>query len=829
MFASALQAEDHGPAAAAAAPPAARPSLFLDVPEPEAPTPKPKLGSIALGGLLAASTPTEAAFSGSLASGSGSFLAPPSSFAPSPQPVQHSPGMPQYGGQPATPPRAMTAAELEAQFMGGDAAGGGMPPMHMHMPPPPQPYPGMQMYPGMMQGPPPPMYFSPHGAPPPGYGLPYGMPPPPGFPGGPMPQQPQPGVFTPEMIMQQQAQQQAAQRAQAHAQAQAQAQAPPPMQPPPAFAAPPPPLGGGMPRPAPGPRPAARPSAAGPRPSPGAGGPPRPQPTGPAPHPHANLAQRLRALNLAERPPAERHPPAQRRRHASRYMPAEEVESILYMQWRGLHQGPAYTEDYYYQAFVFKHYGRRNRRHFCPESGEGGRRDTALRLPLCCFRASVCRRRRDGASKLYSLFWFLRRLSDCAFLFAAVRELAPTERMAADEVAFVRLEGLGKMPFSNIRRPRPLMDVSPEDLKAVAAGAAAGAGAEGAPEGGAAPAAPARRLEQEPMLAARIMIEDCMALILDVQDIDRIFVAAAGAPVENEAALRQRRALLVDGLAASLRLPETPSPGAPAPAGGLSDGVFLRLLALPKGKNLAACALRLLYPPQEEAGAAGAGTTAAAAAAKPNLRVLWAVLRNLRSLFGDAPAPPPPGSRAAAAAADQVATAAKVAAAAAEALKRLHSPGAVCDALRAITAGDLDGAAQLEANPEAVLMPLFAPGEGAADRRYPWLADALAGLLQRAAELELSTAVPAGKGAEGEGGAGAGAAWGPLFAGLYGVAHRHAAALLEALEAAREDGDEEGAGEVKRLMPVPLIRSLLPLCSQPQEEELRAVLNAVGA
>ncbi len=39
---------------------------------------------------------------------------------------------------------------------------------------------------------------------------------------------------------------------------------------------------------------------------------------------------------------------------------------------------------------------------------------------------------------------------------------------------------------------------------------------------------PARPLEQEPLLAARIMVEDCMALLLDVEDIDRIFIATDG-------------------------------------------------------------------------------------------------------------------------------------------------------------------------------------------------------------------------------------------------------------------------------------------------------------
>lgn len=40
-------------------------------------------------------------------------------------------------------------------------------------------------------------------------------------------------------------------------------------------------------------------------------------------------------------------------------------------------------------------------------------------------------------------------------------------------------------------------------------------------------------LEQEPLLAARIMIEDCLALLLDVQDIDRLFAASQSAHLDN--------------------------------------------------------------------------------------------------------------------------------------------------------------------------------------------------------------------------------------------------------------------------------------------------------
>ena len=65
-----------------------------------------------------------------------------------------------------------------------------------------------------------------------------------------------------------------------------------------------------------------------------------------------------------------------------------------------------------------------------------------------------------------------------------------------------------------------------------------------------------RPLEQEPQLAARIMIEDCMCLLLDVDDIDRLHGTYQGMR-DNEGPLRQRRALLMEGFAASLRLSDS--------------------------------------------------------------------------------------------------------------------------------------------------------------------------------------------------------------------------------------------------------------------------------
>lgn len=349
------------------------------------------------------------------------------------------------------------------------------------------------------------------------------------------------------------------------------------------------------------------------------------------------------------------------------------------------------------------------------------------------------------------------------------------------------------------------MDVAPEDPRHGGQEPANGEGAGEGPAGEGGEAAPARPLEQEPMLAARIMVEDCMCLILDVLDIDQIFVAAGGeppslccplpaclelakyaraactafpaarrplhpfppplpdctpvgpfkgcqqtavhlfllappprslgicalplsplppapvgcaGPVENEGALRLRRALLMDGLAASLRLPETPVVAPPTPggaaagaAGEFGDGVFLRLMALTKGRKLLARALRVVYPapeaePPRRSALVAAGEELPAAPLRPNLRVVWAALRSLRRLFCGQPC----GT-------EEVAAAAAVAAALAELLRRLHSPQAVADCLAAVLAGDLDGAALMDTQPDAVLLPLYAPGALACLRR----------------------------------------------------------------------------------------------------------------
>lgn len=124
-----------------------------------------------------------------------------------------------------------------------------------------------------------------------------------------------------------------------------------------------------------------------------------------------------------------------------------------------------------------------------------------------------------------------------------------------------------------------------------------------------------------------------MSLLLDVDDIERLFRqgVAKASIISNAESLLQRRSALMEGLASSLRLPSTPvlnlsdadnGPNSSAPVG---DGVFLRLMTLPKGRGLLARMLRRLFSPFESSGAPSSSS---------QLRILCAVMRNLRSLFG---------------------------------------------------------------------------------------------------------------------------------------------------------------------------------------------------
>ncbi|KAH7287356.1 hypothetical protein KP509_32G051000 [Ceratopteris richardii] len=245
----------------------------------------------------------------------------------------------------------------------------------------------------------------------------------------------------------------------------------------------------------------------------------------------------------------------------SKYMSAEEIESIVKIQLAATHSSDAYVDDYYHQAVQAKLAGGR-RRHFAPSH---------------------------------------------------LRDLPSHRRAPATQPAFVPVDGLGKVPFSSIRRPRPLLEV--EDCSGQNEGT-----------GGTLSLKMERPLEQEPMLAARIAIEDGLCLLLDVDDIDR-FLAVTRVP-DGGSQLRRQRQLMLEGLAASLQLIDPPGLRGGSNIGKnqhlmgsvtKDDFVFLRLVSLSKGRKLVYRYLQLLPPGSELIKI-----------------VCMAVFRHLRFLFGAA-------------------------------------------------------------------------------------------------------------------------------------------------------------------------------------------------
>lgn len=239
----------------------------------------------------------------------------------------------------------------------------------------------------------------------------------------------------------------------------------------------------------------------------------------------------------------------------SKHMTAEEIESILRMQHAATHSNDPYVDDYYHQACLAKKStGSRVKHHFCPTH---------------------------------------------------LRDLPPRARSNAEPHAYLQVDALGRVPFSSIRRPRPLLEVDPPSSAAT--------------DGSIDQKASEKPLEQEPMLAARITIEDGLCLLLDVDDIDRFLQFSQ--PQDGGTQLRRRRLVLLEGLAASLQLVD------PLGKGGQTVGldpkddlVFLRLVSLPKGRKLLSRYLQLLFPSGDL-----------------TRKVCMAIFRHLRFLFGGLP------------------------------------------------------------------------------------------------------------------------------------------------------------------------------------------------
>lgn len=139
----------------------------------------------------------------------------------------------------------------------------------------------------------------------------------------------------------------------------------------------------------------------------------------------------------------------------------------------------------------------------------------------------------------------------------------------SDQHGHQSFDTLRRLAMTSIRRPRPLLEPT-----------------SGSNEG----STERRSLEQEPMFAARIAVEDALTLLLDVDDIDRFLQFN---PPQDGSQLRRKRLVLLEALAASLQLVDPLGSGAHTVGPG-DDIVFMRLVSLPKGRKLLSKYLQLL-------------------------------------------------------------------------------------------------------------------------------------------------------------------------------------------------------------------------------------------
>ena len=439
---------------------------------------------------------------------------------------------------------------------------------------------------------------------------------------------------------------------------------------------------------------------------------------------------------------------AQRQRpHESKYMSAEQIEQILRIQWAATHPADVapYDADYYALAFAAKR----------GESGFG-----------------------NGSS--------------AAFAPCALRELA---KAASSQVttAFVQLEGLGKVPFGNVRRPKPLLELAlASELKSGTVGDNAESETDFSDAGNATP------LETHPRVALRLMLEDGLCLLADVDDCDRLLTKAnSGASSGFDVAtLIRRKTLLLEGLTATLRLPSGPEPPKTTAAeggAGCGDAVLRAVGSLSKGRRMLAGLLTRLSP---------GGASAA--------RVVWSLARSLRQVFLSPRQPMPLLGGEIALHGDDSADDRSFSALAdaASSVVGTFTPLQLCSVLAAVLAG-------------GSLPVLDASQPGAAAAEF------LAAVLRSATAKGLAGPVE-------EGGSSATCApeasvWQATFAPFFASLSARVAAAMAAAATAAASGDSTLVAVARGDVPVELLRTAVPHASPAQRAHLRRFLALLGA
>ncbi|BAT89823.1 uncharacterized protein HKW66_Vig0232120 [Vigna angularis] len=207
----------------------------------------------------------------------------------------------------------------------------------------------------------------------------------------------------------------------------------------------------------------------------------------------------------------------------------------------------------------------------------------------------ACLAKKDGAKLKHS------------FSPTQLKDVPARIRANLDSPGFVQVDTLGRVSFLANRQPHALFEVDP--LNSSTSGSSERNISE-------------KPLEQEPLFAARVAIEDGLYLLLDVEDIDRFL--QCNQLQDGGTQLRRRRKVLMEGLASSLQLVDPLGKnGSKVGLGAKDDVVFLLLVSIPKGRKLLSKYLQLL----------GSGSEL--------MRIVcMTIFRHLRFLFGSLPSEP---------------------------------------------------------------------------------------------------------------------------------------------------------------------------------------------
>eukprot|EP00803_Ostreobium_quekettii_P004730 evm.model.scf_1219EXC.2 EVM.evm.TU.scf_1219EXC.2 scf_1219EXC:12761-18077(-) len=444
---------------------------------------------------------------------------------------------------------------------------------------------------------------------------------------------------------------------------------------------------------------------------------------------------------------------------AYKCMTQTDISKILSIQAANISSGNPYMDDYYFQA--------------------------------------VKKKRNEGFNR---------------FAPSGVRDLGGSEQPGSSDVKFVQLEGLGRIPFSNLRTPRPLLDITAADD-----GEETKEGGNGGPAGQTATNTP---LMQEPLLNARKVIEECQSLLLDVDDIDRL-VDSDGVRGQGEE-LAQRRQALLAALVAAFRLPQSSS-GAGQPGvsgdrkGSHPDGVFLRLSSLVKGRGLLARSFSTFLPPEPLSHQeASKGSITGERLGDAGLWMLYGALRNCRALFG-----PLAWITAQAITTDvealTVATS-KLASSLVQVISSLEKVEVLCSCMDALVEGDLRGPDTGVLNHEDMLLPLLPPNHSVGRAPVTWVEAVLVALLEKAVRLGL----------ENDGGSGHNLkAWQESLSVLCSLVIAHLHIIVQVQQVAVEREEEQALEYTRGLFPGHLVPLLLRLCASKQGDRIKQLVGSM--